>query len=295
MVWTTQLAAPAIGYEGQFGSDPHETRSLVASVACRAGLVAALGRGAAAADDTCAPIAALPAADPDSITALAAGVTSVVAGQTVDGVQQGGAIGQARIFPPQQITYTFSNSPGIWGLAALGGTWCRTVGFGVDGQIQHEDWFLPAGGNVTITTDLSYSQVLLSQIGVCDAAGGGSTLTIGTAGTTRQLGKLDYGFAGYDLATEPSATATITYDAGDMVPFLLDGTIWVTVETTSALAVVPGDLVAVRTVAAGLDVRGQVTRASSAIIEAGNFSVLEGAYFVTAAAAGGLALVRVGG
>lgn len=295
MPWITAANNPAVGYEGQFGSDPKTVQSLIASAACRAGLVCVRGRvGAAATTDTVGPMAALVAATTNSITTLAAAVTSVVAGQTLSGAQFDGAYGQTR-FLPCRVTATFSNSPGVWGLAALGGTWCRFVGLDPDGHYQTEDFFCPAGGNATVTSDKSFAQLHFVQIGACDAAGGGSTLIIGTAATTRSIGRLDYGFAGYDLAAEPSATATVTYDAGDVVPFMSEGTIWVTNETTSALAVVPGDPVGVRVVLAGLNVRGQVTRASSALINAGTFALLEGAYFETAAAAGAPALVRVGG
>ena len=294
MPWVTALNAPALGNEGQLGSDPHVVQSLIASAACRAGLVCERTRGAAALGDTCAPITVLPAADTDSIITLAAAVTSVVAGQTLSGATFDGAFGQGR-FRPLRVTATFSNHPGVWGLAALGGTWCRFIGLDPDGHYQTEDFFCPAGGNATVTSDKAFSQLHFVQIGACDAAGGGSTLIVGTAATTRSIGRMDYGFAAYDLAAEPSATATVTYDAGDVVPFLMDGTIWVTNETTSALAVLPGDPVGVRVVVAGADVRGQVTRASSALINAGTFALLEGAYFETAAAAGAPALVRVGG
>jgi len=297
MVWVTQLTAPANGVEGLFATSPHEVSSLIATVALRAGLVVARGRGLAATAtvDTCGPIGVMPIADNDSITTLAAAVTAVVAGQNLTGATFQGAIGQGRIFPPARITHTFSNSPGVWGIAALGGSWCRTIGLDPDGHIDHEDWFMPAGGNAVVTTDKSFSQILVEQIGACDAAGGGSTLIIGTAATTLSLGRTDYGFAGYDLATEPSATATVTYDAGEMVPMLINGTIWAFNETTSALAAVPGSPVAVRYVVAGLDVRGQVSVATSALLAAGNFALLEGAYWQTATAAGALGIVRVGG
>jgi hypothetical protein len=293
MTWVTALNAPTAGYEGQFGSDPKVVESLIAGAACRAGLCVARGRTLLASSDTVGPMLAMPIADNDSIYDIGDGVTAVIAGQTLVGGT--GAIGQGRIFPPARMTYTFSNSPGVWGIAALGGSWCRTTGLGPDGQYQVEDWFMPAAGNAVVTTDKSWSKHFSSLIGACDAAGGGSTLLIGTAATTFALGRLDYGFAGYDLAAEPSATATVTYDAGDVVPVLEAGTIWVTNETTSAIAATPGDPVAVRYVVAGNDVRGQVSVATAALLAGGSFALLEGAYFVTAAAAGALALIRIGG
>lgn len=289
--YNTALTAPPAGYEGLIATPQFEVRSLLASAAIRAGLVVQRGTD----NETVSPLAALPAADNDAISTLAAGITAVIAGQTLSGVNFQGAVGQGRIFPPQRLTFTFSNSAGVWGIAALGGSWCRAIGYGPNGEYQIEDFFMPAGGNATVTTDKAWSQVAAVQIGACDAAGGGSTLIIGLSGTTPELGRLDYGFAAYDMAQEPNATATVTFSAADPVDFLRDGTIWVTVEATSALASLVYAPVAVRVVAAGLDVRGQVTLATSAILAAGNFALLSGAYFLDAVAAGSLARVRFGG
>lgn len=288
-MWLNRVDPAALGVEGQLLGSMNEVIAKFAQTAIRAGLV--VQRGTAV--DQITALTVLPAAAPTAI--LIGPFAPVVAGQTltdVAGAPGGvlnGVVGPGRIFPPRSITYTFS-AHANWGLAALGGTWCHTLGLGPSGHLQKEDWFLPAGGNIVVSTNLAYSKHLATYVGACDGAGGG-TGTIGLSNDNVVLGRLDYGIAVYDRAIEPSAVATVTYDIPEPVPVLLDGTMCAVVETTAALAVAAGDPVAVRVVQAGLDVRGQLTRYTSPVM--GNFALLDQAEWITGAAAGGLALVRI--
>ena len=299
MPWITAVTQPTTYVEGQVvGSVREAYARFTGTAGIRAGLVCQRG----AVFGQAAPLAALAALDADSIVTLAAGIVPVVAGQTVQDVAGApggvlnGVVGFRRIFNPRRITYTFS-AHANWGLAAQGWSWGRTLGLDADGRYHEEDWTFPAGGGVTITTDTTFAQHLATLIGPCDGAGGG-TLTIGTAGgagSCRTLGKLDYGIAAYERAIEPSATATLTFDVTDPMVMVKDGLVAAIVETTAALAVTEGDPVAVRVVAAALDVTGQMTRWGSEAQQSGNFALLSGAYWATAAAAGAPALVRIGG
>ena len=292
MAWTTNagLAAQAL-YEGQVYGTVKEAVSRYAEDAIRAGLV--VQRGTAA--DQVAALAALPAADPDGI--LAGPFLPVVAGQLLidvagapGGVLDGVGFGPARVTPPRTMTATFDNNVN-WGLAALGGTWCYFLGM-LNGRIIREDFFLPAGGNVVVTSEQVFDIPIALYIGACDGAGGGAG-TWGWSVARVALARGEYGIAAYDLATTPSATATVTYDATDQVPVILDGTVAVVNEATNAAAAVIGDPVMVRVVLAGLDVRGQLAPATSPLN--GNFALLEGAQWLTATAAGEIGLVRIGG
>ena len=107
------------------------------------------------------------------------------------------------------------------------------------------------------------------------------------------FGKLDYGVALYDETTEPSATATVTFDADEPLNVMKQGIVAVVNETTAAVAAAKGDPVAVRMVLAGADVRGQFSPFTSP--SAGNFARLSGAYWLETVAAGATGLIRVGG
>lgn len=307
-LWTNNLTEPTVGVEGQLSGSPKEVRSGLATAAIRAGLLIqrtprgqATGGGAAAGatvaqEDTVSPLAVLPAADADSI--LVGPALPVIAGQAYNDVAGAvggvldGVIGPRRIFPPRSVTATF-DAHANWGLAALGGTWCFFNGDDANGEEQMEWFFLPAGGGVTVTSTLAYSRIHQIYIGACDGAGGGAA-TFGTSNAVVAMGKLDFGFACYDRATEPSATATVTFDANEMTGFLKDGDIWCINETTNALAIRAGDPIAARIVLAGADVRGQVSRHTS-LAATPNFAHVLGAYSLSDAAAGEPVLVRFGG
>jgi len=218
----------------------------------------------------------------------------------VPGAVLDGVIGPGRIFPCRSWTATFSNSPGIWGLAAQGGTWCHFLGLDPDGNEQKEPFFLPAGGGVEIVSDYDWSQPLEIYIGACDAAGGGSTFISGVSNARVAYSALDYGISAYERARDPqqiAATAGLTTDttfvANEPLDVVLDGTVAVVVEATANLAVAVGDPVAVRMVQVGNNVRGQFTRFTSPGPVNSNFARLHNAEWISAAAAGGIALVRI--
>lgn len=290
-MWTTNVGlASDARLEGQVVAC-YADKSAYAESAIRAGLVVERGT----ADDQVAPLSALPAAEADGI--LVGPFAPTVAGQQLidvagapGGVLDGAAFGPRKTTPARTMTATF-DAHANWGIAALGGTWCQFSGM-LNGELVVEDFFLPAGGGVTITSDHVFDTPLWLRVGACDAAGGGSG-TWGWSVDRVVLSPRDHGIASYPVAIEPSATATVTYDANEPVQVLYDGIIAVVNESTAALAVVPGDPVAVRVVTAGADVRGQLTRATSPMN--GNFALLEGAQWLTTTAAGDIGLVRIGG
>jgi hypothetical protein len=289
--WATRVAPSVLGIEGQLANGD-EVIARFATAGIRAGLVCEFN-SASAADDLCDPLAVLPAADPNGI--LATAFAPVVAGQTltdVAGAPGGvfdGVIGPGRITPPRCVTITFDANAN-WGLAALGGTWCWLYGLDASGDPQMEWFFMPAGGNIVVSSVNAYSKLTTCYIGACDGAGGGNGL-IGVNNDVAAYGRLDYGIALYDDSIEPSAVAAVTYDVNESVPIVIEGTVNVVVETTAALAVTQGDPVAVRCVTVGADVRGQLTRYTSPSM--GNFALLPNAEWVTSGAAGTIQQVRI--
>lgn len=295
--FTTALQQPVAGVEGGLGAmSPNEVITAIATAGVRAGLVVQRTVGAAA-EDTCTPLAVLPAVDADAI--LVGPILPVVAGQRLNDVQGApggvldGLIGENRIFPPRALTFT-ADANVNWGLPALGGTFCYFLGDDSNQMPMAPEWFfLPAGGGVVITSEFAYSRCHAVYVGACAGAGGGAA-TVGVSNATVALGKADFAFAVYDAAIEPSATAVLTYDTDQDVPLLKDGTIWATNELTNNIAILPGDPIAVRVLLAGLDVRGQITKHVS-LAATPNFAHLVGARALTPAAAGELVLIRIGG
>ncbi len=279
------------GPEGALEGTPREVYARHAEAAIRAGLV--VQRGSAA--DQVAPLAAVPAAVANAIiTAIA----PVVAGQDLvdvagaPGVILDGATGPLRPAGPARSMRFVADAHANWGLAAMGGTWCYFKGLDSRMKLQVEEFFLPAGGGVTIDSESAFAVPIGVYIGACDGAGGGAG-TLGWAPARSVLGRGDHGIAAYERAKQPSTVAAVTFDATQGLDVVVDGTVWCVVEATIALDVLAGDPVAVRAVAAGADVRGQLTRFTSP--GGGDHVLLEGAQWLTAAAAGGLALLRIGG
>lgn len=286
----TALASET-GPEGALFGNVNEVYARFAESALRAGLVVERGTDGR---DQVAPVSALPVAAPAGI--LVGPFAPTLADQLlidVAGAPGGvldGATGPLRVSPPRNMVAVF-DAHANWGLAALGGTHCEFQGL-LNGHLVIEPFFLPAGGGLTVASDAVFDVPIALRVGACDVAGGGAG-TFGWGDARFILPRSEYGIAAYERAKEPSAVAAVTYDAGEAVSVVVDGCVWCIVETTAALAVLPGDPVAVRVVAAGADVRGQLTRATSPLN--GHFALLEGACFESAAAAGSLALVRIGG
>lgn len=281
--------ASVVGPEGAIAA-VKDVYSRFADGAIRAGLVVARGTDLR---KQAAPLPVLPAADPVGII-LTPFASAVAAQLIVDvaGVPAGvldGTTGPLKVDPPRTMSATFDVHVD-WDNGALGGVECAFLGL-LNGRLITEDFFLPSGGGATIHSDHAFDTPVGLRIGVCDGVGG--TGTMGWSTERIVLTRGEYGIAAYERAKEPSAVAAVTFDDGEPLSVVVDGSVWCVAEATNALPARVGDPVAVRVVAAGADVRGQITRATSPLN--GNFALLEGAKFESAAVAGELALVRIGG
>lgn len=288
-LWTDVAATPAAGIEGLLVDAPTDgVTSHVAATAVRAGFFAAYGADRLTVRRTVQPIPAAAVADADAIAVdLASGVAAAAytAAADLDGV-----IGITGIYPAQAVTMTFDADAGHDG----------PLGF-----VEHEVWGEDANGNeiserlvrnnnggaaiVTLTTRNCYRRVRQVDIGASNAATG--LIDVGVDPTRIEFGTVDHpGIALYDVAREPSAVVAVTFDANETLSCVREGVVW----AVATDAVVPGEPVYVRHTAGGGVVVGALY-GEQAMPAGAAFGRLLGARWLTAAAGGGLALLRIGG
>ena len=141
---------------------------------------------------------------------------------------------------------------------------------------------------VAVTTRQAFSSVRQLDFGASNAATG--TATVGTDPTYHALSVLDFpGIVLYDMAREPSPVAAVTFDAGETLACVREGLVW----AVCVDGCVPGEPVHVRTIAGGGVLRGALY-GPQPLPAGAAFAPLIGATWLTAAAATGLALVRIG-
>jgi hypothetical protein len=221
------------------------------------------------------PIAALPAADDDSIVATP--IASAATAQVITPASFDGVIGEAEIVPAQRLMFTLNNH----------GDWDDTVMKVVykdagDREIV-EDVVIPNGGNTILYTAGVASKLI--RIELPAQTGTNGTMDIGTDPTYYELSRNSFpGPAVYDPAKESYAATTEVAQYQD-VAVLERGEFAAVVEA----AVTAGDPVYVRMVESGTDMRGQVRGTFAA-----NFTLLPGARFkTTQATVNGLAIVEL--
>lgn len=264
-----------IGIQGQradMGLE-HRVESFLAEGALTFGLLVQRGSDP---DAQVKPMDALPAADVDSIIATA--VNTAASEVVISGADFDGAIGAGAIVPAQRVTVALSAH------ADFDLTTGEIHYEDASGAPQVEELAIPDGGNVTLTTLRPCRRV--DKIVIPAQSGAGGEITAGTAGGTDEvaLSRKDFpGVCMYDPGDEPGSS---TEDVADekQANILVAGTVMVTVEE----AVNPGDGAWVRVTESLPDVRGQF-RGSFA----SGFARLEGASFLTTAAADGLAVLRI--
>jgi hypothetical protein len=233
-------------------------------------------------------IPVLPAADPNAIltnaTFASAAAAQDIASGTFDGV-----IGRDRISPCRTVTITFDADAG-WDTPSGE---CRVDIYGTDASgAQIKDTIAKPNGSGagTYTTRLAFSQVDRVHVEECNAGTG--TADMGVSNGVVELSLRDYpGVACFQSMKEPNDTVIPVYEIAqyDDVDVLQQGRIVVVVEH----AVSVGDQAYIRVLAAGNDVRGQFAGQDGADTPA-TYAKLANAYYMTAAAADGLAVVELG-
>lgn len=277
-LWTDNTFNAA--FEGQVydAESAKNCISKIAEGAIRVGLLLEQGT----LENQIKPLAALPVADDDSITATPLASAAVA------------------------TEYTFASFDGVIGANPMGvcqrytielnahANWIDSVGQAMfeepSGAEVTEDFLIPAGGNIIITTQ----QVGRKFLGVAFPAQGGAagTMTIGTTPTAYGLNPDFFrGVGVYDRMATPSDTVTVTVDDESLVSVLPKGRVWVISETavTAAQVALGGADAYVRMVAAGGDVRGQFRSTPAA-----NFAKLPGAKLLTACDADGVTVLELG-
>ena len=233
-------------------------------------------------------MAALPAVDADAICLTASNFISDAAAQTLDAGDMDGVIGRDRIAPCRTVTVFFDADPG-WDTPT---GQCRIDIYGHD-ALGAEIWDtvvkINGSGSVTLTTAKAFASTYRIDIEECNAATG--TGTIGVSNLRLELSPSDYpGLSIYRAAKEPN---TVLRNFADNQPLdiLMKGRLMAVPEH----AVVQGDQVYVRVLAGAGDLlRGRLTGQDGADTPT-TYSKLAGAKWVSAAAAGGFAIVELAG
>jgi hypothetical protein len=277
MTQTTYNNEPALGRDGQTADCGFDNRidSFLAEGVLTFGLLVQAGTDP---DRQVKPMAALPAADVDSIIETA--VNTAASELIISGADFDSAVyGAGAIVPCQRVTVALSSH------ADFDLTTGEIHGEGPNGDPIVEQLAIPDGGNVTLTTVNVFRRV--DKIVIPAQSGTGGEITAGTTGSDDEivLSRKDFpGVVKYAPGLEPESS---TEDIGDEDPVDVQtrGTVWVTVEE----AVAKGDGAWVRVVESSPDVRGQF-RGSYAT----GFARLEGASFLTTqASADGVAILRL--
>jgi hypothetical protein len=262
--------------------------SYAAEAAIRAGLMVEYATVAALRNEYVRPVAAVPAADVVAIaTAIPSSLNAIEYTTTAAG-NLDGAVGILRIpGPAQRISFNFDASAD-WD-SVSGELVCTAYGENAAGEAIHEDVVRNNAGAVAVQvlTGQCFSRVSAVHVGAGIGAGG--LLTVGTSPTRLEHGsRTSPGFALYTEAIEPSATATVTFDAHDALRVLRSGRFWAVSQGGNAI----GDPVFIRNTINLAHVRGELYGIQ--LITAGSeLSRYLGATWITAAAAGGLAIVEV--
>jgi hypothetical protein len=291
-LWDTTATTQAAGLEGLLiDAPPGGVESFVAQTAVRAGFAVAYGTDIATTRKQIIPIPAAAATYPADVDAIALAIVSAVAAQRLTTVAAGsldGIIGNERIYPPRPLTFNFDADAG-WD-TALGFLANTVFGSDAEGNPIQEDVIRNNAGAVAVDVETRqcFSRVHTIDIGASNAGTG--LLTVGVTPNRIEYSELDLpGIACYDVAREPSAVAAVTFDASETLSVVHRGLIW----AVATDAVVPGDICTVR-IAAGGGGLGSLY-GTELLTSGGNFAPLLNAHWTTAAAAGALAKLSLGG
>ena len=228
-VQTTYSLAPAAGLPGMPGRVGMKSliRTFIACAALVPGRFYFKGPASGNAAGEVGPIE--PAADADAIIATGA---STAGTQAVSTTSRYGVIVQGEIYPPRNLTMTFSSH------ADWDATTATITGTDENGVSQTENFSIPNGGNATVTGATKFRTV--TSVAIPAQSGTGGTFTVGVGSL---LGAADHIAAG--LAVLDVTRTSLNYADGDLVPIAREGEFYVTSET----AVKEGDPVWVRVVA----------------------------------------------
>lgn len=228
-VQTTYGLAPAAGLPGMPGRVGMKSliRTFIACAALVPGRFYFKGPASGNAAGEVGPIE--PAADADAIIATGA---STAGTQTLITTSLDGVIGQGEIYPPRNLTMTFSSH------ADWDATTATITGTDENGVSQTENFSIPNGGNATVTGSTKFRTV--TSVAIPAQSGTGGTFTVGVGSL---LGAADHIAAG--LAVLDVTRTSLNYADGDLVLIAREGEFYVTSET----AVKEGDPVWVRVVA----------------------------------------------
>lgn len=217
------------------------------------------------------PLAAL-AVDVDAIVTTLASVASIT---TLSGAGLTGVVGAAEMVPARRITVIL-DSHANWDA----GTWYLT-GRDVNGELRQEALVVADAGAATYTSKHFYSKV--ESILIPAQASTGGSMTVGITADEGEFSTSNFGIALRPPSGEPLTSGDL-FEDGDTVDVLRKGSVYAVSEAATA----KGDLVYVRCVESGADMRGQFSNAAGA-----NFGLLHGAYWAVGCALDGIGVIAL--
>lgn len=236
-VQTSYDLAPAAGLPGMRAKyNPGAfAATMIALSALVPGNVYFRGRASAGSAGEIGPVTAA-TADADAIVATLGSTTGI---QTLTGASLDGVVGDDEMFPPRNVTMTFSNHSDWDATTAV------ITGLDENGVSTSESLSIPNGGNAAVTGSTKFKSIVSVVIPAQTGTGGTATVGFGAL-----LGAVDHLVAGI---VERDATRTaVNYAADELVPVGRVGEYFATSED----AVTEGAPVWVRMVVSGAEVLG---------------------------------------
>lgn len=218
-VQTTYSASFPVGYPGMIADSgwPNDLRSCIAAVAVAAGIAVVTGTT----EQACRPPAATDAAAASATAIIATGGASTAGIQTLTGASLNGAVGVGTMFPPRNLTFTFSSH------ADWDATTAVVTGKDENGNTITENFAIPNNGNATVTGAVLFTSV--TQIVIPAQSGTGGTFTVGTGLLLGNIEQRVIGVAVRDALTLPGG-----FIATQTVGVMRKGRIWVTSEDATS-------------------------------------------------------------
>jgi hypothetical protein len=269
-VQTTYPSVMPVGYPGMIADSgwPHDIRSCIAAAAVNAGIFVLTGTT----EQACRPPAATDAAAASATAILATAGASTAGIQTLTGAALNGAVGVGTMFPPRNVTLTFSNH------ADWDATTAVVTGKDQNGDTVTENLAIPNNGNATVIGAVLFSSI--TSIVIPAQSGTGGTFT---AGTGLLLGNVEQRIIGvtlYDALKLPGG-----YVATQTVGVMRKGRIWVASEDATS----PESPAYVRFQVTGVQVYGAVR----ATPDGTSCVRLRGARFVSKTSGAGLSVLSL--
>ncbi|MCC7542364.1 MAG: hypothetical protein IT379_39465 [Deltaproteobacteria bacterium] len=273
MPQTSYLTAPAIGLNGSPADcGIKKDLALAAEGTVPVGIAVVRGTAEEQVKQPAAPAAA-------SATAIiASGFATAATAVTKGTADANGAIGATRIWPPRNLTATFSSHADVDAGTLL------LKGITPAGDVVEETLYVPDAGNTTLVGKVCFEYFLEARLSPMAGVGGAVTIGIGT-----DMGPISgRDVVGASMYDSGKVTQT-DYAEDDVVSVRRKGNLFVTSETVTT----KGEPVWVRFVAGGAEVRGAFRKDADGSAGAPDACLLRGARWARTITAAGVSEIEL--